>query len=506
MRLFEKTMSVLAACLIVGCGESKFDEVIPVLPPDTEEEEQDKPSVRSYDEKYRPQIHYTPAKNWVNDPNGMVYVDGVYHLFYQYNPHGNDWGHMSWGHAVSTDLIHWTEKPVALTEDHLGAIFSGSAVVDSDNTAGFGKDAVIAIYTSAGASQQQSIAYSTDKAESFKTFEGNPVIPNSSKPDFRDPKVFWHEESKSWIMSLALGWEYGIELLSSKNLKNWTSLSIFTVDNPACRRGQWECPDLLRFEVDGEEKWVMFVSVNPGGPVSGSGTMYFVGSFDGEKFVADDMSYPKWLDYGTDNYAGVTWSNTPDRTVYIGWMNNWLYAGIVPADPWRSAMTLPRELELRKIDGEYVLASKVVDEIDQIASDWKSLDGSRFTDMDAYQIRLTVDMTKENTWYLSNEDGDCLEFYVNPSSRMIVAKRNGATGVSSFSSSFSLPALRLPILGDAASVELDIYVDRSSVEMITSDGSSAMTMIVFPEQIYDSIECSVGKPDGKVRSLSRIWN
>ena len=506
MRLFFKTLCVFAAFLMIGCGESKFDEVIPDLPPSqNEEEEQEKPSAQSYNEKYRPQIHFTPAKNWINDPNGMVYVDGVYHLFYQYNPRGNGWGNMSWGHAESTDLIHWTEKPVALTEDHLGAIFSGSAVVDADNTAGFGKDAVIAIYTSAGASQQQSIAYSTDKAATFKTFEGNPVIANNSKPDFRDPKVFWHEESQSWIMSLALGWEYGIELFSSKNLKNWTSLSIFTTDNPACRRGQWECPDLLRFEVDGEEKWVMFVSVNPGGPVSGSGTMYFVGSFDGQQFVADDMSYPLWLDYGTDNYAGVTWSNVPDRTIYIGWMNNWLYAGVVPADPWRSAMTLPRELELVNVDGRYVLASKVVREIENIASEWKTVTDGSLGENDAYQVRLSVDMTKDNTWRLSNGHDEYLEFYVNPSARMIVARRNGSTGASSFSASFSLPALRLPVTGTDDVIELDIYVDRSSVEFITADGTSAMTMIVFPENIYDKIECTSGEIDGKVRSLARIW-
>lgn len=505
MRLCFKTLCVFAACLLTGCGESKFDEVIPVLPPAPPVEEQEKPSVDSYNEKYRPQIHFTPAKNWMNDPNGMVYADGIYHLFYQYNPRGNDWGNMSWGHAESTDLIHWTEKPVALTEDHLGAIFSGSAVVDAKNTAGFGKDAIIAVYTSAGASQQQSIAYSTDKGQTFRTFEGNPVIANTSKPDFRDPKVFWHEETKSWIMSLALGWQYGVELLSSKNLKNWTSLSIFTTDNPSCRRGQWECPDLLRFEVDGEEKWVMFVSVNPGGPVSGSGTMYFVGSFDGQQFVADDMSYPLWLDYGTDNYAGVTWSNIPDRTVYIGWMNNWLYAGVVPADPWRSAMTLPRELELVKVDGRYVLASKVVREIENIASEWETITDGSLGNHDAYQLRLTVDMTKENTWRLSNGKNEYLEFYVNPGARMIVARRNGSTGASSFSASFSLPALRMPVEGNEDSIELDIFVDRSSVEFFTADGTSAMTMIVFPEEIYDSIGATSGEIDGKVRSLARIW-
>lgn len=504
MKFFVKTIAILAAVLVSGCRDSKFDEEIPLLPPSDENEEQEKPSVQSYNELYRPQIHFTPAKNWINDPNGMVYADGVYHLFYQYNPRGNDWGNMSWGHAKSTDLLHWEEQPVALTEDHLGAIFSGSAVVDKDNTAGFGKDAIVALYTSAGAKQQQSIAYSTDGAATFTTYKSNPVIANTTKNDFRDPKVFWHEESQSWIMSLALGWEYGIEFFSSKNLKNWTSLSVYSNTLPACRMGQWECPDLLRFECEGEEKWVLLVSVNPGGPVSGSGTMYFVGSFDGKEFVADNLDYPLWLDYGTDNYAGVTWSNIPDRTVYIGWMNNWLYAGIVPANPWRSAMTLPRELELKKIGDSYYLASKVVREIEGIAGGWKDLGNGDMGEADALHIRLSVDMTTQNTWYLSNGEDECLEFNVNPGFRMITAKRTGATGDSSFSAAFSLPALRMPVWGDADELELDIYVDRSSVEMITSEGA-AMTMIVFPKEIYNNIESSSTPLEGTFRTLTRVW-
>ncbi len=507
MRILTKTLMVLAAACICGCGDSDIDDVVP---PSEETEEQEKPSAQSYNERYRPQIHFTPAKNWINDPNGMVYADGVYHLFYQYNPKGNGWGNMSWGHARSTDLLHWEEQPVALTEDHLGAIFSGSAVVDKDNTAGFGKDAIVAIYTSAGAKQQQSIAYSTDGGATFTKYQSNPVVANTTKNDFRDPKVFWHAESQSWIMSLALGWEYGIEFLSSKNLKNWTSLSVFTSDVSACRMGQWECPDLLRFECDGVEKWVLLVSVNPGGPVAGSGTMYFVGSFDGKEFVADNMDYPLWLDYGTDNYAGVTWSNIPDRTVYIGWMNNWLYAGNVPASPWRSAMTLPREMELKKIDGVYMLTSKVVREIENIAGEWESVEDGMFGERmfgvrDSYQLQLDVDMTKDAVYMLSNTKGEYLEFSVDSDARTIVAKRTQTSGKSSFSSSFSQSGLKMPVHGDGSKVLLDIFVDRSSVEMILSDGSSAMTMIVFPQEIYNGIHCTGADVEGKVRTLSRVW-
>ena len=506
MKLFTKTLLVLAVVFACSCEDSKLEEDTP----SGEVPEQQKPSSQSYNEQYRPQTHYTPAKNWINDPNGLVYADGVYHMFYQYNPYGNDWGNMSWGHAVSSDLLHWTEKPVALTGDHLGAVFSGSAVVDSGNTAGFGKDAIVAIYTSAGSTQQQSIAYSTDGGEKFDVYSGNPIIPNKNKPDYRDPKVFWHKESQSWIMVLALGYSYGVEIFSSMNLKNWTSLGVFTSELGSCRKGQWECPDLLRFECDGEEKWVMIVSVNPGGPVGGSGTMYFVGSFDGKKFIADDMDYPLWLDYGPDNYAGVTWSNIPDRTVYVGWMNNWLYSGGVPCSPWRSAMTLPREIELKKIDGKYILASKVVREIETIAGEWEKVEDGLFGERmfgvrDSYQLRLNIDMTKDATYMLSNSKGEYIEFSVKPDARQIIAKRIGTSGVSSFSNSFAMPAIKMPVPGNEAVVELDLFVDKSSVEAILSDGSSAMTMLVYPKEIYNGVHCTGADVDGKVRTLSSVW-
>ena len=505
MRLLTKMFIILAAASACSCRETAIDDDI-----QGETEEQEKPSVSSYDEKYRPQIHYTPARNWINDPNGLVYADGVYHMFYQYNPRGNKWGNMSWGHAESTDLLHWKEQPVVLTEDDLGAIFSGSAVVDKDNTAGFGKDAIVAVYTSAGARQQQSIAYSTDGASTFTKYLSNPVIANTTKNDFRDPKVFWHEESESWIMSLALGWEFGIEFFSSKNLKNWMSLSVFTTGISTCRVGQWECPDLLRFDCDGEEKWVLLVSVNPGGPVAGSGTMYFVGSFDGKEFVADNLDYPLWLDYGTDNYAGVTWSNIPDRTVYVGWMNNWLYADVVPASPWRSAMTLPRELALEKIDGRYMLTSKVVREIEEIAGEWEDVEDGMFGERmfgtrDSYQLRLNIDMTKDASYLLSNSKGEYLEFVVDSDKRMIVAKRTHTTGKASFSASYSLSTLKMPVHGDDPVAELDLFVDQSSVEMILADGSAAMTMVVFPQEIYHGIHCTGAEVDGKVRTLSSVW-
>ena len=361
---------LLAAGLVLlaaaGCTDDRFDEQPPVIE-NTGGGEEEQPGEElpssSYNEPYRPQVHYTPARNWINDPNGLVYDNGTYHLFYQYNPQGNDWGNMSWGHATSADLLHWKEQPVAMRRNEWGDIFSGSAVIDADNTAGFGAGAMVALYTSSGERQQQSLAYSTDGGMTFTQYAGNPVIANSDRPDFRDPKVFWHAESKRWIMALALGNAHGIAFYGSPDLKNWTPLSTFTTSSARSNIGQWECPDLLRMPYKGGTKWVLIVSNNPGGPAGGSGTEYFVGDFDGTTFTADELDYPLWLDYGPDNYAGVTWSNVPDgRTLFIGWMNNWNYSGAVPASPWRSAMTLPRELRFLEIDGSPVLANSVVAE------------------------------------------------------------------------------------------------------------------------------------------------
>ena len=501
------TCGFLAATAFVSCTDSNSEGSIP-LPtepanPDTPDTP-DQPSAGNYSEQYRPQIHYSPAKNWINDPNGMVYVNGTYHLFYQYNPSGNDWGNMSWGHATSTDLVHWTEKPVALTADNLGDIFSGSAVVDKDNTAGFGKDAIVAIYTSSGDHQQQSIAYSTDGGETFKKYEGNPVIKNTELADFRDPKVFWHEESKQWIMSLALGWQYGIQFWGSKDLKSWSKLGTFSTATSRCNRGQWECPDLIQMDYNGKKKWVLIVSVNPGGPTIGSGTMYFVGDFDGNNFTADNLDYPLWLDYGADNYAGVTWSNTADRAVFIGWMNNWQYAGASPVSPWRSANTLPRELSLKDVDGQPVLCSNVVKELESVEGEWKDIT-STFDAADAYEVELTVPTDKNAEISLLNNEGEHLDYTLNAATRSIIAHRNKQTGETAFSGNFSLPSVVAPLNTSGNTVTLRFYIDQSSVELFTADGSMAQTLLVYPKSIYNSLTVD-GKPaTGRVRTIKSIW-
>lgn len=499
----------LSVMALPSCGDdSKPEFIAPAETPDdpaADNPAESAPASSDYAELYRPQIHFSPAQNWMNDPNGMVYNDGVYHLFFQHNPSGNDWGNMSWGHATSPDLIHWTEQPVALRRDELGDVFSGCAVIDKDNAAGFGENAMVVFYTSAGEFQQQSMAYSLDNGKSFTRYEGNPVIA-STLADFRDPKVFYHDGSRQWVMCLAKGWGYGIEFWGSSNLKSWTKLSEFTTTVDRCNKGQWECPDLVKMSLDGKDKWVLIVSVNPGGPSGGSGTMYFVGEFDGKTFTPDPLDYPMWLDYGPDNYAGVTWSNTGDRTLFLGWMNNWNYAAATPTTPWRSAMTLPRELKLISYDGKPLLANSVVKEIEVIAGDWTdAMSGSQLPVDKAYQLRLTAKLDKNSSFTLSNGNGEKAEFTINAGARKLIMKRNAATGATSFNGTFSLPSIQASLNTTGDEVTLDIYVDAASIEAFTDNGSMSMTALVFPGSLYNIVTTDGGITSAKVRPLSRIW-
>ena len=321
-----------------------------------------------YDEQYRPQFHFTPKMNWMNDPNGLIYLDGEYHLFYQYNPFGIMWGHMSWGHAVSKDMLHWKELSVAIPEGEDEGIFSGSAVYDVNNTSGLGtkeNPPLVAIYTSNSELkkiQSQSIAYSLDKGRTFVKYSKNPVI-NLNIANFRDPKVFWDSERSNWVMVVVKAKEKKVAIFTSPNLISWTHKSDF---GPlAALGGDWECPDLVQLSIDGDKtkkSWVMLVSLNPGGIEGGSGTQYFVGNFDGSSFKpSQNYDKPQWLDYGKDNYAGVTFSNMPDsRTVLIGWMSSWQYAGNLPKTDWTGAMTIPRELELTKNKNGLALLSNPI--------------------------------------------------------------------------------------------------------------------------------------------------
>lgn len=499
---------IIFATLITGmaaCGDDKFTDEIP-LPP-TEDENHGENNINesevSRDETYRPQIHYTPAANWINDPNGMVYADGVWHLYYQYNPYGNDWGNMSWGHATSRDLIHWQEKAVAMTPNEYGDIFSGSAICDSDNVAGFGSGAIVAFYTANGEHQQQCMAYSTDGGETFTQYAGNPVIPNRELSDFRDPKVFYDEASSQYVMALAKGWDCSIDFWGSKNLTSWTKLSEFRIANERCNRGQWECPDLIRLPYNGGYKYVLIVSTNPGGPVSGSGTMYFTGEFNGTDFEADAQDYPLWLDSGSDNYAGVTWSNVGDgRSIYLGWMNNWNYAGSVPSSPWRSAMTLPRELSLVELDGQPVLSSSVVSEFAGISGELREASSGVCTGGEAYEMIVALDPSVNTEFKVGNSIGEYIGVKVNSGAGKVILSRTSASGDTSFNGLFGIPSMSASYDTSKNTLVLHIYVDRSSVEIISEDGLTVLTALVYPSEPYDRIS---GVDEVSYRALATIW-
>ncbi len=348
-------------------------------------------------EQYRPIYHFTPPEQWMNDPNGMVYYEGEYHLFYQHYPDSNVWGPMHWGHAVSEDLVHWDRLPIALYPDSLGYIFSGSAVIDKNNTSGLGTEEnppMVAIYTYHDAEkaetgaidyQTQGIAYSTDRGRSWTKYQQNPVIPNPGIEDFRDPKVFWYAAQEKWVMTLAVS--NHVSFYSSPDLKSWTKESEFGQEWGS-HAGVWECPDLFPITVEGteEEKWVLLLSINPGGPNEGSATQYFVGDFDGKTFTLDDAFQEDvrdengvWLDYGPDNYAGVTWANVSDddgRRLFMGWMSNWHYGQEVPTYAWRSAMTVPRTLELVNLPVGLRVTSKPVEELHALRQSTQSLEAT----------------------------------------------------------------------------------------------------------------------------------
>jgi sucrose-6-phosphate hydrolase SacC (GH32 family) len=402
------------------------------------------------DEKYRPQFHFTPTRNWMNDPNGLLYYKGEYHLFYQHNPKENIWGNMSWGHAVSSDLYSWEELPVAIAcTDEVG-IFSGSAVIDYENTSGFGSKenpAMVAIYTehkNDKSSQTQCLAFSLDQGRTFTKYEGNPVL-DLQTPDFRDPKVQWVDGQ--WLMTIALPDLHQISFYSSPNLKEWTHLSNF---GPAAETGGcWECPDLFKLG----NKWLLIVSLNPGGYQIGSGTQYFIGEWNGKEFIADDIE-TRWLDYGRDNYAGVTFNDAPNgKRIFLGWMSNWDYAGKVPTDPWRSAMTLPRELSL---EGDRlvqkVLPNKTLPTI-KFSTSGGTVRISESADC-FIEVGLSdgkIFMDAKNTWY---ED---LKFH------------------------------RQEITADKEIVDFEIYIDRGSMELFADGGKVSITNLLFVETALSTV-------------------
>lgn len=459
---------------------------------------------KPYNEPYRPQIHFSPKAHWTNDPNGMVYYNGAYHLFFQYYPESSVWGPMHWGHAVSTDLIHWKELPIALYPDSLGYIFSGSAVVDKNNTSGFGKNGVIplvAIFThhsttgeKAGRNdfQNQSIAYSLDNGKTWTKYAGNPVLKNPGITDFRDPKVMWYEPQQKWVMTLAT--KDHITFYSSRDFKSWTKESEFGKELGA-HGGVWECPDLFSLDDNGKKLWVLIISLNPGAPNGGSGTQYFIGDFDGQTFTPLYKN-ERWIDYGPDNYAGITWSNTGDRKIFLGWMSNWLYANLVPTEKWRNAMTMPRELKVKHDGDSLFIASEPVAELNKIALKTTSLndlpinngiDLSSDVGTIKFPCRINLDFQKITDFSLvfSNEAGEKLIIgFDKLLNQYFIDRRN--SGKTDFQKDFAAKHYA-PRLTNTDSIHLSLIIDESSVELFADNGLSVMTEIFFPSKPYNNI-------------------
>lgn len=463
-------------------------------------------------EEYRPEYHFTPAKGWMNDPNGMFFLDGEYHLFFQYYPDSTIWGPMHWGHAISTDLANWEELPIAIYPDSLGYIFSGSAVVDLENTSGLGtkeNPPIVAIFTyhdmegeKSGTTdyQSQGIAYSTDKGRTWTKYEGNPVLPNQGIKDFRDPKVSEirsMDGSKSWLMTLAA--QDRIQFFSSPDLKNWKLLSEFG-QGIGAHGGVWECPDLIPLTApNGDQKWVLLVSINPGGPQKGSATQYFIGNFENGTFTPDDIMI-RWLDYGPDNYAGVTWSNLPqdqDRTLFIGWMSNWLYAQVVPTKTWRSAMTIARELSLIEINGTLLLKSAPAKEMTTQRGPEFEINERGSLPSQAVEIMVDLDGSDSFSIILSNELGEKVTLTKEMGLVSIDRSRAGAARFhSDFAAMHSAPM-------SWKAEELRIFLDASSIELFVNSGELVMTSLLFPSSPWKTVEFVQGIDQGTIFDLKK---
>ena len=463
------------------------------------------------DEPHRPKVHFSPKEKWMNDPNGMVYYNGDYHLFYQYYPGSTVWGPMHWGHAVSKNMIQWEHLPIALYPDSLGYIFSGSIVVDFDNTSGFGKNGkppLIAIFTHhdpkgerEGRSdfQNQSIAYSNDDGKAWIKYENNPVIKNPGIKDFRDPKVMWYEKDKKWIMTLAT--KDHITFYSSPNLKQWERESEFG-ENIGAHGGVWECPDLFPLKYKRKTVWVLIVNLNPGGPNKGSATQYFLGDFDGKRFTAFTTD-TKWVDYGPDEYAGVTWSNTNRRKIFLGWMSNWDYATVVPTEKWRSAMTIPRDLKIIKANNTLLIASRPIKELNEISS--KPVIIKKLQNLDTIDllkqiqdlsIPCTIDLTIKNAndllIVLSNRSGEeTVIGYDKIQNRFFIDRTR--SGIINFNQGFGAKHFA-PRFSISTKMKISLVIDESSVELFADDGLTVMTEIFFPTIPYDHISIQSTPP------------
>lgn len=454
-------------------------------------------------EKYRPLFHHTPLYGWMNDPNGLVYKEGEYHMFYQYNPYGSMWGNMHWGHSVSRDLVNWEHLPVAIDRDTMGHIFSGSSVVDFNNSAGFGKGSIISFYTSASDEngQIQCMAYSTDNGRTFTKYEHNPILtPADGIKDFRDPKVFWYEPDQKWVMLVSAFKE--MRFYSSTDLKEWTYMSAFG-DGYGVKPSMFECPDFFELPVDGNpqnKKWALIVNVNPGCLFGGSATQYFVGDFDGKQFICDTKpEVVKWLDWGKDHYATVCFSNTGERVIAVPWMSNWQYANVVPTKQFRSANGLPRELTMYKEGNDVYLAVNPVKEVEKLRIDSAkiddfdyeqgcSMDASDYDNSGVYEINLTLEQGTASIagFKLKNNDGEFVDIYIDTKANKVYMDRTNS-GVTDFSKKEFAMATWADLSKQKAHT-FRLFIDKCSIEMFVDGGKVAMTNLFFPTAPYNGIE------------------
>lgn len=465
-------------------------------------------------EKFRPAFHHTPLYGWMNDPNGMFYKDGLWHLYYQWNPFGSKWQNMTWGHSSSPDMIHWTHHQAAIEPDGLGTVFSGSSAIDRENSAGFGKDAVLAMYTSAGVSQIQSLAWSTDNGNTFSKYEGNPTLTLESEA--RDPNMFWNPDTKLWTLVLAHALEHEMLIFTSPDMKQWTLQSRFGKGLGA-QDGVWECPDLFELPLEGTDtkKWVLLCNLNPGGLFGGSATQYFVGDFDGKTFTPDldaDGKVPtKWLDFGKDHYATVSFSDAPaGRRTVVGWMSNWQYAAEVPTMQFRSANTLPRDLSLfRHSDGQLYVACVPSPEmltlrgrvVKAVAKQTVRTKPVRFAIPPVCEITLDVEPQKADSvvLVLSNSRNEKVAMIYDPVKNRFSFDRR-QSGITDFSQDFP-SVTAAPVMCADNKLSLRIFIDRSSIEVFEKDGRFVMTNLVFPNEPYSTLSLQSAGGNARIQNL-----
>jgi fructan beta-fructosidase len=478
-----------------------------------------------YKEKYRPLYHYTPKENWMNDPNGMVYFDGEYHLSYQHDNYDKVFSNMSWGHAISTDLVHWKEYPKAIVPDNdgLGMIFSGSAVVDKNNCAGFGVNTLIAFYTSTEPMQQQCMAYSTDKGRSWTKYSGNPVLKNTGSRDFRDPKVFWHDGTKKWIMILAVGDK--VEFYNSSDLKNWNYLSSFG-SYEGSHGGVWECPEMFMLPVDGDKenmKWLLKVDLGDNAIGGGSGGQYFIGNFDGNKFTNENSkSTTLWIDYGADFYASQSWSGTAEAGgdyYWLGWMNNWKYGQLIPTKPWKGAMSIPRKIGLRSFADGVRLVQSPVSQLESLRYDSKKISNKVISpdknilkgySGENYEIVAEFELgTAEEFGFKLRKSESEETTLAYDTKKKIISVNRANSGVVNFHEIFKrkFSAELKPVDNK---IKMHIFIDSSSIEVFGNDGEVVMTNLIFPDPKSKGIELYSKGGDVKLvnmefHKLSSSW-